>query len=77
MVKLRVEKGYAFEVMVHQKTNSFLVPSGKAGKDFILELAIDYIRLILTTLLYILLHLSTACCVFQVYCYFRSLMPPS
>lgn len=32
---------YAFEVMVHRKTNSFLVPSGKAGKDFILELAID------------------------------------
>ena len=39
---LWVEKGYAFEVIVHQMTNSFLVPSGKAGKDFVLELTIDY-----------------------------------
>ena len=48
--------------MVHRKTNSFLVPSGKAGKDFVSELAIDCIRLILTTLLYVLLYLGTVCC---------------
>ena len=29
----------AFEVVVHWRHNSFLVPSGKVGKDFVLELA--------------------------------------
>ena len=31
--------GDTFEVVVHWRRNSFLVPSGKAGKDFVLELA--------------------------------------
>lgn len=45
------------------------VPSGKVGKDFVL----DYIKFMLTTLLYILLCLLHVAC-FR-YSYFRSLMP--
>ena len=47
----------AFEVMVHWRRNSFLVHSGKAGKDFVL----GCIKLMLTTPITL-----TACCLFQV-----------
>ena len=29
----------AYETVVHWRRNSFLIPSGKAGKDFVMELA--------------------------------------
>ena len=63
--------GDAFEVVVHWRHNSFLVPPGKAGEDFVLELAkLYHVYADNTTLHSVAL---TACCVFR-YCYFRSLM---
>ena len=56
--------GDAFEVVVHWRCNSFLVPSGKAGKDFVLELARLYDAYADNTTLHSIAF--TACCVFQV-----------
>ena len=56
--------GDAFEVVVHWRLNSFLVPSGKAGKDFDLELARLYDAYANNTTLHSIAF--TACCVFQV-----------
>ena len=50
--------------MVHWRCNSFLVPSGKAGKDFVLELAKLYQAHADNTTLHSVV--LTACCVFQV-----------
>ena len=54
----------AFEVVVHWRRNSFLVPSGKAGEDFALELARLYCAYADNTNLHSIAF--TACCVFQV-----------
>ena len=56
--------GDAFEVVVHWRRNSFLVPSGNAGKDFVLELARLYHAYADNTTLHSIAF--TACCVFQV-----------
>ena len=56
--------GDAFEVVVYWRCNSFLVPSGKAGEDFVLELAkLHQAYADNTTLHSVAL---TACCAFQV-----------
>ena len=56
--------GDAFEVVVHWRLNSFLVLSGKAGKDFDLELARLYDAYANNTTLHSIAF--TACCVFLV-----------
>ena len=56
--------GDAFEVVVHWRHNRFLVTSGKAGKDFVLELAKLYRAYADNTTLHSVAF--TACCVFQV-----------
>ena len=56
--------GDVFEVVVHWRRNSFLVPSGKAGKDFVLELAKLHQAYADNTTLHSVAF--TACCVFQV-----------
>ena len=54
----------AFEVVVHWRRNSFLIPSGKAGRDFVLELARLYQAYADNSTLHSIA--LTACCVFQV-----------
>ena len=54
----------AFGVMVQWRRNSFLVPSGKDGEDFVLELAKLYQAYADNTTLHSLV--LTTCCVFQV-----------
>ena len=56
--------GDAFEVVVHWRCNSFLVPFAKAGRDFVLELARLYHAYADNTTLHSIAF--TACCVFQV-----------
>ena len=67
MVKLNFSKLIrdAFDVVPHWRRDSFLVPSGKAGKDFVLEFQL--VRLYQAYADNTTLHsvVLTACCVFQ------------
>ena len=54
----------AFEVVVHWRCNNFLVPSGKAGNNFVLELARLYQAYADNSALHSIA--LTTCCVFQV-----------
>ena len=56
--------GDTFEVVVYCRHNSFLISSGKAGKDFVLEFARLYQAYADNTTLHSVA--LTACCVFQV-----------
>ena len=63
----------AYEEVIHWKRNSFLVPSGRIGKEFVLELARLYIKPMPITQLFTLL-LSQPVLFFR--CYFsKNLMP--
>ena len=53
--------GNAIKVLVHWRHNSFVIPSGKAGKDFILEPARMYQAYAEDTTLHSITF--TACCV--------------
>ena len=54
----------AYETVVHWRRNSFLVPSGRVGKNFVLELARLYQAYANNSTLHSVA--LTACCVFQV-----------
>ena len=54
----------AYETVVHWRRNSFLIPSGKAGKGFVMELARLYQAYADNSALHSIAF--TACCVFQV-----------
>ena len=59
----------AYEIVVHWRQNSFLILSGKAGKDFVLEW-LDFMSIILS-----FIPLLLQCIVCFRCCCFRSLMP--
>ena len=54
----------AYETVVHWRRNSFLIPSGKAGIGFVMELARLYQAYADDSALHSIAF--TACCVFQV-----------